>query len=75
MAELPLAPVERVMRNAGADRISIEAVKRAADEAESTIMRLTENAQRIASKEGRRTITSKDIILASRLSGVAGPCP
>ncbi len=75
MAELPLAPVERVMRNAGADRISIDAVKRAADEAELIIMKLTESAQRIASSEGRRTVTSKDIILASRLARVAKPYP
>ncbi len=75
MAELPLAPVERVMRNAGADRLSIDAVKRAADEAENIIARLTKNAQRIASNEGRRTITSKDIILASRLDKVAEPYP
>jgi len=75
MAELPLAPVERVMRNAGADRISIDAVKRAADEAELIIKKLTENAQRIANSDGRRTITSKDIILASRLTRVAEPYP
>jgi len=75
MAELPLAPVERVMRSAGADRISIDAVKRAADEAELTIKRLTENAQRIANSDGRRTITSKDITLASRLVRVAEPYP
>ncbi|HDH41623.1 MAG TPA: histone [Candidatus Altiarchaeales archaeon] len=75
MAELPLAPVERVMRNAGADRISIDAVKRAADEAELTIKRLTESAQRIANRDGRKTITSRDITLASRLIRVAEPCP
>ncbi|MBN2014893.1 MAG: NFYB/HAP3 family transcription factor subunit [Candidatus Altiarchaeota archaeon] len=66
MAELPLAPVERVMRNAGAERISIDAVKRAADEAELVIKRLTEDAQKIAHGEGRATITSKDITLASK---------
>jgi histone H3/H4 len=75
MAELPLAPVERVMRNAGADRISIDAVKRAADEAELFIMRVTESAQRIARSEGRNTVTSKEIILASRVARVAGPYP
>lgn len=75
MAELPLAPVERVMRNAGAERISMDAVKRAADEAELVIKKLTENAQRIAQSEGRVTITSKDIALASKRSVVAEAYP
>ncbi|HIE34189.1 MAG TPA: histone [Candidatus Altiarchaeales archaeon] len=65
MAELPLAPVERVMRNTGAYRISLEAVKVTADEAENYIENLVRSAQKIAMKSGRKTITSRDIKLAS----------
>jgi histone H3/H4 len=75
MAELPLAPVERVMRNAGAERISIDAVKKAADEAEHLIRKLTEKALLIAQKDGRVTINSKDIVLASKSPVAAGSYP
>ena len=75
MAELPLAPVERVMRNAGAERISIDAVKKAADEAEHIIKKLTESAQKIARSEGRVTITSRDIVLASKRPLAVEPYP
>lgn len=75
MAELPLAPVERVMRNAGAERISIDAVKKAADLAEQQIKKLTERALQTAQKEGRVTINSKDIVLASKSPVAAEPYP
>lgn len=75
MAELPLAPVERVMRQAGAERISIDAVKKAADEAELHIKELTKKAQNIARAEGRVTITSKDIALAAKGIVAAEPYP
>ena len=75
MAELPLAPVERVMRSAGAERISIDAVKKAADLAEQQIMKLTERALQIARKDGRVTLNSKDLVIASKPPVAAEPYP
>ena len=75
MAELPLAPVERVMRNAGAERISLEAVKRAADEAELFIHDLARRAGIIARGDGRTTVSAKDVVLASKTAKAAEPYP
>jgi histone H3/H4 len=63
------------MRSAGAERISIDAVKKAADLAEQQIRKLTERALQTAQKDGRVTINSKDIVLASKSPAAAEPYP
>jgi histone H3/H4 len=75
MAELPLAPVERIMRHSGADRVSLDAVKMASNEAEVLIKRLTEAALRIAHGDGRVTVTERDVALASKGVRTAEPSP
>jgi len=66
MTVLPLATVERIMRTAGADRISNDAVKAAADRAESLIENLTKDAVILSKHAGRKTVTAEDIELASK---------
>ncbi|HEX55336.1 MAG: histone [Candidatus Altiarchaeales archaeon] len=66
MAELPLAPIERIMRNSGADRVSINAIRLTALEAEKYIETLTISAKKIANSCGRKTITPDDIRIASK---------
>ncbi len=66
MTGLPLATVERIMRTAGADRISNDAVKSAADRAEELINTLTKEAVVLSKHAGRKTVTSEDIELASK---------
>ena len=67
MTELPLAPVERVMRKSGAERISLEALKLAADELESFLRVLTQKAALLAKDDGRVTITSSDISTSAKI--------
>jgi histone H3/H4 len=54
------------MRTAGADRISNDAVKSAADRAEELINTLTKEAVVLSKHAGRKTVTSEDIELASK---------
>ncbi|MEA3255636.1 MAG: histone family protein [Candidatus Altiarchaeota archaeon] len=65
MTELPLAPIERVMRKAGAERVSSGAVKAVADEMEVLIEELTVESIKLSKHAGRKTITREDIELAS----------
>jgi histone H3/H4 len=66
MTDLPLAPLERLMRKAGAQRVSEDAVIALArilkDEAEE----ISEDAIAIAKHAGRKTITADDIRLAKK---------
>ncbi len=66
MTGLPLATVERIMRTAGADRISNDAVKAAADRAEELLNTLTKEAVVLSKHAGRKTVTAEDIELASK---------
>jgi DNA-binding protein len=66
MSLLPFATIERVMRSAGAERISNDAVKAAADRAEALIKNLTTEAVVLSKHAGRKTVTAEDIELASK---------
>ncbi len=62
---IPLAPVERIMRNAGAERISPEAVKALADILEDVAKEIASKAVRMAKYGKRVTIRREDIELAA----------
>ena len=66
MTGLPLATVERIMRTAGADRISNDAVIAAAERAEELLNTLTKEAVVLSKHAGRKTVTAEDIELASK---------
>lgn len=66
MTSLPLATVERIMRTAGADRISNDAVIAASEKAEALIKKLTAEAVILSKHAGRKTVTAEDIELASK---------
>ncbi len=64
--ELPIAPVDRVIRKAGADRVSGEAARELAEILEDVGTEVSTQALRLARHAGRKTITAEDIRLSSR---------
>ena len=63
---LPNAPIERIIRKAGADRISEDAIaelKRAVEDAGKDI---SIEAIRMANHAGRNTVKKEDIEMATR---------
>lgn len=66
MATIPLATVERMMRDAGAKRVSKEARKAFAVYIEQLTKSLAIEAGEFADHFGRRTITEKDVNLAKK---------
>jgi histone H3/H4 len=65
---LPIAPIARIVKNAGAERISEEAKKVLADSLESCATATAEKAIAYARHAGRKTVTAEDIKLASEFS-------
>ena len=66
MTELPLASVERIMRNAGAERISINAIATMAEILEDYGTKLSKEAIELARHAKRKTVKKEDIKLAVR---------
>ena len=66
MARLPLATVERIMRDAGAKRVSKNARALFAEYMEKMTEAISMEAGEFADHFGRRTITEKDVELAKK---------
>jgi len=66
MAELPVAPVDRIIRKAGAERVSEEAAEALANLLEDVGTEVSTQAMRLARHAGRKTVTAEDIRLSSR---------
>lgn len=64
MAELPLAPVKRIITNAGAERVSGDAVELFAEHLEEQAMIISENAVKLAKHANRKTVKEDDIRLS-----------
>ena len=65
--ELPIAPVGRILKNNGAQRISDDAKIALAEAIEDYGEKLSKEAIKIAHHTGRKTITGKDIKLSIKI--------
>lgn len=64
MTELPIAPIERILRNAGAQRVSPEGANALKELMEEFANEIAVKAVKMAKHAGRRTIRAEDIMMA-----------
>jgi histone H3/H4 len=64
MAELPIAPVTRLVRNAGAERVSEEASQELVRLLEEYGEKIAKKAVSLAKHAGRKTVKVEDILEA-----------
>ena len=64
MAEIPINPFSRIIKNAGAQRVSENASKALAKILEETCEEIAAKAVKLAKHAGRKTVKASDIELA-----------
>ena len=66
---IPFAPLDRLIRKAGAKRVSQSASEKLAEILEQIGLELSQKAITFASHAGRSTVTSEDFVAALSLQG------
>ncbi len=66
MAVLPLAPLDRIMRKAGAERVSETAKTVLRDAIEDYAEKISRRAVDLAKHAGRKTVLEEDVKLAAK---------
>ncbi|MHC1567372.1 MAG: histone family protein [Candidatus Syntropharchaeia archaeon] len=69
MAELPIAPISRIVRNAGAERVSEDASVALVKILEEYGTKISKEAVELAKHAGRKTVKREDIELAVQRLG------
>ena len=69
MTIIPFAPIERVIRNAGAQRVSESAGIALTEILEEYGLEISREAIKLAEHAGRKTVKAEDIALAKEMLG------
>ncbi|MEJ5293496.1 MAG: histone family protein [Candidatus Methanosuratincola sp.] len=66
MTDLAISAMDRIMRKAGAERVSEEASEALREVLETLALEISRDAIALAKHAGRKTVNSEDIKMASR---------